>query len=50
MTLWEGRITTGMADAVAAFTVSLPFDRVLAADDLAGNVVRVLGTLAVAAP
>ena len=30
MTLWEGRISTGMADAVADFTVSLPFDRVLA--------------------
>jgi argininosuccinate lyase len=43
MTLWEGRITTGMADAVAAFTVSLPFDRVLAADDLAGSRAHVKG-------
>ena len=30
MTLWEGRISAGMADAVAEFTVSLPFDQVLA--------------------
>ena len=37
MTLWQGRIATGMADEVAAFTVSLPFDRSLAADDLAGS-------------
>ena len=43
MTLWEGRITTGMADAVAAFTVSLPFDRALAADDLAGSRAHVKG-------
>jgi hypothetical protein len=27
MTLWKGRISTGMADAVAAFTVSLPLTR-----------------------
>ena len=31
VTLWEGRLAAGMADAVAEFTVSLPFDRVLAA-------------------
>ena len=37
MTLWEGRISTGMADAVAAFTISLPFDKALAPDDLAGS-------------
>ena len=43
MTLWEGRISTGMADAVAAFTVSLPFDRVLAGDDLAGSRAHVKG-------
>ena len=43
MTLWEGRIATGMADAVAAFTVSLPFDRALAADDLAGSRAHVKG-------
>ena len=27
LTLWEGRISAEMADAVAEFTVSLPFDR-----------------------
>ena len=43
MTLWEGRISAGMADAVAAFTVSLPFDHVLAADDLAGSRAHVKG-------
>src|SRR5580704_10046349 len=43
MTLWEGRIATGMADAVAEFTVSLPFDRVLATDDLAGSRAHVKG-------
>ena len=43
MTLWEGRISTGMADAVAEFTVSLPFDRVLAKDDLAGSRAHVKG-------
>ena len=43
MTLWEGRISTGMADAVADFTVSLPFDRVLAPDDLAGSRAHVKG-------
>ena len=43
MTLWEGRIATGMADAVAAFTMSLPFDRVLAADDLVGSRAHVKG-------
>ncbi len=43
MTLWEGRISTGMADAVAEFTVSLGFDRVLASDDLAGSRAHVKG-------
>ena len=43
MTLWEGRISTGMADAVAEFTVSLPFDRLLAADDLVGSRAHVKG-------
>ncbi|HEY6474500.1 MAG TPA: argininosuccinate lyase [Acidimicrobiales bacterium] len=43
MTLWEGRIATGMADAVAEFTVSLPFDRALAFDDLAGSRAHVKG-------
>src|ERR1700744_2755792 len=43
LTLWEGRTSTGMADAVAAFTASLPFDRVLAHDDLAGSRAHVKG-------
>ena len=43
VTLWEGRIPTGMAEAVAAFTVSLPFDRTLAPDDLAGSRAHVKG-------
>jgi hypothetical protein len=43
MTLWKGRISTGMADAVADFTVSLPFDQVLAPDDLAGSRAHVKG-------
>jgi len=43
MTLWEGRIASGMADAVAVFTVSLPFDRTLAIDDVAGSRAHVKG-------
>jgi argininosuccinate lyase len=43
MTLWKGRISTGMADAVAAFTVSLPFDQVLGPDDLSGSRAHVKG-------
>jgi argininosuccinate lyase len=43
VTLWKGRISTGMADAVAAFTVSLPFDQVLGPDDLAGSRAHVKG-------
>ena len=34
-TLWHGRFAGGQADELVAFTVSLPFDRRLAADDLA---------------
>ena len=43
MTLWKGRISTGMAEAVATFTVSLPFDKVLAPDDLVGSRAHVKG-------
>jgi argininosuccinate lyase len=43
MTLWKGRIEAGMADAVADFTISLPFDQVLAVDDLAGSRAHVKG-------
>ncbi len=43
MTLWEGRISAGMADVVAEFTVSLPYDKVLAFDDLVGSRAHVKG-------
>jgi argininosuccinate lyase len=43
MTLWEGRISAGMADSVADLTVSLPFDRMLAVDDLTGSRAHVKG-------
>jgi argininosuccinate lyase len=35
--LWHGRFGEGPADELLAFTVSLPFDRRLASDDLAGS-------------
>ncbi len=43
MTLWKGRIASDMADAVADFTVSLPFDQLLAPDDLAASRAHVKG-------
>ncbi len=43
MTLWEGRISAGMAESVADLTVSLPFDQTLAVDDLAGSRAHVKG-------
>ena len=36
-TLWHGRFEEGSSDELLAFTVSLGFDRRLAADDLAGS-------------
>jgi len=36
-TLWHGRFATGPADELMAYTVSLPFDRVLWRDDIAGS-------------
>ena len=36
-TLWQGRFAEEPADELLAFTVSLPFDRRLAADDLEGS-------------
>jgi len=36
-TLWHGRINERPADELLAFTVSLPFDRRLAPDDIAGS-------------
>ena len=35
--LWAGRFGEGPSDELLAFTVSLPFDRRLAGDDLAGS-------------
>ena len=35
--LWHGRFGEGPSDELLAFTVSLPFDRRLAPDDLAGS-------------
>ncbi len=35
--LWHGRFGEGPADELLAFTVSLPFDRRLASDDIAGS-------------
>ena len=42
-TLWHGRFAGGPAEELLAFTVSLPFDRRLAADDLAGSRAHVNG-------
>jgi argininosuccinate lyase len=42
-TLWHGRFAGGPADELMAFTVSLPFDRILAADDIAGSRAHVRG-------
>ena len=42
-TLWHGRFAGGPADELMAFTVSLPFDRILASDDIAGSRAHVRG-------
>ncbi len=42
-TLWGGRFAGGPADALMTFTVSLPFDRRLWPDDLAGSRAHVRG-------
>ena len=42
-TLWHGRFEGGPADELLAFTVSLDFDRRLAADDLTGSRAHVRG-------
>ena len=44
-TLWHGRFGSGPADELLAYTVSLPFDRRLARDDIEGSRahVRMLG-------
>ena len=42
-TLWHGRFADGPAEALLAYTVSLPFDQRLAPDDLAGSRAHVRG-------
>jgi argininosuccinate lyase len=42
-TLWHGRFQDEPSDELLAFTVSLPFDRQLATDDLAGSRAHVRG-------
>jgi argininosuccinate lyase len=42
-TLWHGRFASGPADALLAYTVSLPFDRRLWRDDIAGSRAHVGG-------
>jgi argininosuccinate lyase len=42
-TLWHGRFDRGPAEELLAFTVSLPFDQRLAADDLVGSRAHVRG-------
>jgi argininosuccinate lyase len=42
-TLWHGRFDVPPAEELLAFTVSLPFDRRLAADDLVGSRAHVRG-------
>jgi argininosuccinate lyase len=46
-TLWHGRFEGGPADELMAFTVSLPFDQLLATDDLAGSRAHVRGLVRV---
>jgi len=43
VTLWHGRLGGGTAPEVMAMSVSLPFDRILAPDDLAGSRAHVRG-------
>ncbi len=43
MTLWHGRFSGGMDDAMAAYTVSLPFDQQLFQEDLDGSRAHVQG-------
>jgi argininosuccinate lyase len=42
-TLWHGRFADGPADALMAYTVSLPFDRLMWRDDIAGSAAHVRG-------
>ena len=42
-TLWHGRFASGPAEELMDYTVSLPFDRRLAADDITGSRAHVRG-------
>ncbi len=42
-TLWHGRFAGGPAEALMAYTVSLPFDRTMWRDDIAGSSAHVRG-------
>ena len=42
-TLWHGRFAGGPAEALMAYTVSLPFDRTMWRDDIAGSQAHVRG-------
>ncbi len=42
-TLWHGRFSGGPAEALMAYTVSLPFDRTMWRDDIAGSRAHVRG-------
>ena len=42
-TLWHGRFAGGPAEALMAYTVSLPFDRTMWRDDIAGSAAHVRG-------
>jgi argininosuccinate lyase len=42
-TLWHGRFEGGPAEELLAYTVSLPYDRVLAGDDITGSRAHVRG-------
>jgi argininosuccinate lyase len=46
MTLWQGRFGGEPAEELVAYTVSLPYDQRLAADDLAGSRAHVRGLAA----
>ena len=41
--LWHGRFSSGPAEELMAFTVSLPFDKVLWHDDITGSRAHVNG-------
>ncbi len=43
MTLWHGRLSEGMAEELAAFTVSIDYDQTLAPDDIVGSKAHVNG-------